>query len=181
MKDLSEGFRRFSSSADAALYSSLAQGQQPHTLVISCSDSRVIPELIFDAAPGEIFVLRNVGNIARAGEPSARAGIDYAIRHLRVRNIVVLGHENCGAVEATRHKEQIGTDGLRIWLEEEEFRGDDRAEAEKAHLLRQLDRIKRCETVRAAIDTGSLDVYACYFRMDPLSLEIYTNESWQSV
>jgi len=61
MKDLSEGFRRFSSSADAALYSSPAQGQQPHTPVISCSDSRVIPELIFDAAPGEIFVLSCFG------------------------------------------------------------------------------------------------------------------------
>ena len=87
MKELADGFRRFAAKADSKFYSSLIAGQHPHTMMISCSDSRIIPEHIFDAKPGEIFVLRNVGNLARTEESSVRACIDYAVKHLKVERI----------------------------------------------------------------------------------------------
>ena len=81
------------------------QGQQPHTLFITCSDSRVVAELITSSSPGEIFVVKNVGNIVpppenSAGPNSTAAAIEFAVQNLRVPHIVVCGHTCCGAMGA---------------------------------------------------------------------------------
>ena len=76
----------------------LIKGQHPDTLVITCSDSRVIPELIFNASLGDIFVIRTAGNVINEGE---LATIEYAIEHLKVKRIIILGHTHCGAIHAT--------------------------------------------------------------------------------
>lgn len=75
----------------------LAGGQKPHTIVVSCSDSRVPPELVFDAGLGQIFTVRIAGNVLTS---ESIASIEYAIEHLGARMIVVMGHESCGAVKA---------------------------------------------------------------------------------
>lgn len=75
----------------------LADGQKPHSIVLSCSDSRVPPEIVFDQKLGEIFTVRTAGEVV---EPGTIGTIEYAIEHLGVRNLVVLGHTNCGAVKA---------------------------------------------------------------------------------
>jgi carbonic anhydrase len=81
------------------------KGQRPATMVIGCCDSRVSPEVIFDAGPGELFVLRNVANLIPPFEPDdhyhgASAALEYAVMSLKVRHIVVLGHAQCGGVAA---------------------------------------------------------------------------------
>jgi len=83
--------------ASAAIRSSLVSGQSPYAIILSCADSRVIPESIFDANAGQIFVCRVAGNIANA---STVASIEYAVAHLGTKLIMVLGHESCGAVTA---------------------------------------------------------------------------------
>jgi carbonic anhydrase len=75
----------------------LAKGQEPFAVVLACADSRVAPELIFDAGIGELFVLRVAGNIA---DPAVVGSIEYAVEHLHAPLIVVLGHDSCGAVAA---------------------------------------------------------------------------------
>lgn len=75
----------------------LTGGQKPYAIVLSCADSRVVPELAFDTGLGEIFVIRVAGNIANT---SSIASIEYAVAHLGTKLIVVLGHESCGAVTA---------------------------------------------------------------------------------
>ena len=75
----------------------LVKGQHPDTLVITCSDSRVVPEYIFNAKLGELFVIRTAGNVINEGE---LATVEYAIEHLKVKHIIVLGHTHCGAVHA---------------------------------------------------------------------------------
>jgi carbonic anhydrase len=75
----------------------LSTGQTPHTIVLSCSDSRVPPEIIFDQKLGEIFVVRNAGEIP---DDASIASIEYAVEHLGARLIVVMGHTSCGAVKA---------------------------------------------------------------------------------
>ncbi|MFK7908892.1 MAG: carbonic anhydrase [Chitinophagales bacterium] len=76
---------------------SLTGGQQPYAIILSCADSRVVPELAFDAGLGELFVVRVAGNIANT---SSMASIEYAVAHCGSKVIVVLGHESCGAVTA---------------------------------------------------------------------------------
>ena len=75
----------------------LSTGQSPHTIVLSCSDSRVPPEIVFDQKLGEIFVVRTAGEVL---DPGSIASIEYAVEHLGVKNLVVMGHTNCGAVKA---------------------------------------------------------------------------------
>ncbi|MFM7200013.1 MAG: carbonic anhydrase [Myxococcota bacterium] len=92
----------------------LANGQKPHTIVLTCSDSRLPPELIFDQGLGEIFTVRVAGNIADA---HAIASIEYAIEHLGARLVVVMGHESCGAVKAaltTPKGSSAGTKSLDV-------------------------------------------------------------------
>ncbi|WP_332065175.1 carbonic anhydrase [Bartonella sp. CB189] len=85
-------------------YKQLAiEGQKPEILIISCCDSRAIPEMIFDANPGEIFILRNVANLVPPFSPDSKhhatsAAIEYAVLFLEVKHIVVLGHAHCGGV-----------------------------------------------------------------------------------
>ena len=90
------------------LRSCLASGQAPYAAVLTCSDSRVIPEAIFLANLGDLFVIRVAGNIA---DHTQMASIVYAVEHLGVDTVVVLGHTNCGAVAAALHGEVDGEVG----------------------------------------------------------------------
>lgn len=109
MDRLLEGYRRFRADiwpGERQRYETLSvEGQKPHTLVIGCSDSRVDPQRVFGAAPGELFVVRNVAALAPPYQPDshyhgASAALEFGVRVLGVRQIVVLGHGQCGGVQA---------------------------------------------------------------------------------
>jgi len=91
---------------ESGRYVSLArEGQAPETMIVACCDSRSAPETIFDAGPGELFVLRNVGNLVPPYEPdgefhSTSAALEFAVQSLKVKNIVVMGHGRCGGIRA---------------------------------------------------------------------------------
>jgi carbonic anhydrase len=106
---LLDGYRNFMNGryADARdRYRTLAEnGQNPTTLVIACCDSRAAPELIFDAGPGELFVIRNVANLVPPYEPDGHfhatsAALEFAVQALKVTDIVVMGHGRCGGIRA---------------------------------------------------------------------------------
>lgn len=110
---LIEGYRAFLDGRlrrEQARYRELAEiGQSPEVLVIGCSDSRVSPEVIFDARPGELFVVRNVANIVPPYQPDGNAhgvsaALEFAVAALKVKHIVVLGHAHCGGVRAFAEK-----------------------------------------------------------------------------
>jgi carbonic anhydrase len=84
----------------------LAKGQHPHASIIGCSDSRVPPELVFDAGFGELFIVRVAGNVM---SPEVMGSLQYAAVHLKTPLFVVLGHENCGAVQAALKTKFEGT------------------------------------------------------------------------
>jgi len=100
---LEEGNQRFVTDklegklSDSNRRNDLTEGQAPFAIVLSCADSRVVPEMAFDTGLGELFVLRVAGNVANT---STIASIEYAVAHLKTSVIVVLGHESCGAVTA---------------------------------------------------------------------------------
>ena len=109
--ELAAGYRRFRTEhwpAARAEYEALAHGQSPHTLVVACSDSRADPALIFDAAPGQLFVVRNVANLVPPYQPDQRlhgvsAALEFGVKVLNVSRIVVMGHAHCGGVNAMLH------------------------------------------------------------------------------
>ncbi|MBZ9658909.1 carbonic anhydrase [Mesorhizobium sp. ESP-6-4] len=103
------GYRNFMAGrypSESDRYRSLArEGQAPETMIVACCDSRSAPEAIFDAGPGELFVLRNVANLVPPYEPdgeyhSTSAALEFAVQSLKVRNIVVMGHGRCGGIRA---------------------------------------------------------------------------------
>ena len=109
MDALIAGYRRFRAGAwpqRRALFEHLAaEGQQPRAMVIACADSRVDPAMIFDAGPGEIFVVRNVANLVPPWQPDGAyhgtsAALEFGVRALAVRDLIVMGHGLCGGVRA---------------------------------------------------------------------------------
>jgi len=107
--NLSNGYRNFMAgrySTERERYRELARaGQEPHTMVIACCDSRAAPEIIFDAGPGELFVVRNVANLVPPYAPDdnyhgTSAALEFAVQSLKVSSILVLGHGRCGGIRA---------------------------------------------------------------------------------
>jgi carbonic anhydrase len=114
MQKLVRGIHRFRENyfaTNSQLFHQLAtSGQAPETLFITCSDSRVVPTLITSAQPGELFIVRNVGNVVPPYDPGSggatAAAIEYAVEMLSVENIIVCGHTSCGAMDALLHPER---------------------------------------------------------------------------
>lgn len=113
MQRLIQGLRKFQDEvfpAKRELFERLAKGQQPSTLFISCADSRVMPDLFTQAEPGELFVIRNAGNIVPpfGRQPGGvTATIEFAVVGLGVRHIIVCGHTDCGAMKGLLHPESL--------------------------------------------------------------------------
>ena len=109
-EELIAGYRNFKKGRyDAERYRSLArEGQAPKTMMIACCDSRSAPETIFDAGPGELFVVRNVANLIPPYAPDNQnhgtsAALEFAVQALKIRHIVVMGHGRCGGIRAALH------------------------------------------------------------------------------
>ena len=129
MQKLIEGTRHFQHTifdTQKALFEQLSQGQQPLALFITCSDSRIDPNLLTQTQPGELFVIRNAGNIvptygaASGGEAGT---IEYAVAALKVKDIIVCGHSFCGAMNGLLHPETLGAlPAVQDWLRHAEQR-----------------------------------------------------------
>lgn len=126
MDALIDGYRRFRAErwpAERERFRALAEGQSPETLVIACSDSRVDPAIVFDARPGELFVVRNVAGLAPPCRPDAglhgvSAALEFGVRVLKVARVVVLGHARCGGVQAMAEGAPVGArDFVAPWME----------------------------------------------------------------
>jgi carbonic anhydrase len=169
----------------AATFSRLALGQRPDTLLIACSDSRVVPNLFASTEPGDMFVLRNVGNlIAPCGkegvsqsDESEAAALEFAVTGLRVQDIVVCGHSSCGAMRALLDGAR-GVDGphFRSWLRHgaaalERWRagkrmvGDlpDHDHVSQLNVLLQLEHLRSYAVVRDAERKSLVSLHGWWF------------------
>jgi carbonic anhydrase len=186
MQRLVAGVHRFRSESfrpRRALFEKLAQGQRPETLFITCSDSRVDPNLITSASPGDLFVVRNIGNIVpaihRGVIGGVAAAIQYAVEVLNVGSIVVCGHTQCGAMDAIMHPERTRHLGfVSRWVDEagaipkllEERYGELDEEqrinaAVQENVLAQLENLRSYDFVAQRMDRGELLVAGWVFRI----------------
>ena len=182
---LTSGYRSFLAgrfAEQSQLYRALAEGQKPETMVIGCCDSRVTPELIFNASAGEIFVARNVANLVPPYESGGKyhgtsAALEFAIYGLRVRHIVVLGHERCGGISAFANNAAPLSPGDFIgkWMsliapaaaqvppldDPEEYR----RELELAGIELSLSNLMTFPSVAALVRQGELRLHGAYFSL----------------
>jgi carbonic anhydrase len=183
---LLEGYRAF---LDGQLhreqdrYRELAEtGQSPEVMVIGCSDSRVSPEVIFDARPGELFVVRNVANIVPPYAPDGHAhgvsaALEFGVAALNVKHIVVLGHARCGGVKAFAEKAEPPSPGdfignrMRLMAPAAEKAGpqhelpwpDYLTRLEQANVTNSLDNLLTFPRLRKRIERGQVAIHGAYF------------------
>jgi carbonic anhydrase len=154
-------------------------GQKPETLFITCSDSRVVPNLITNAAPGELFIIRNVGNVVpRKDLPGGTAAaIQYAIAVLNVENIIICGHTQCGAMQAILNPERMEnleyvkrwlaqTDRVRKVIEERYSHLGAEARVTAAvqeNVLTQLENLREYSFIAERLEAGSLRISGWVF------------------
>jgi len=154
-------------------------GQQPETLFITCSDSRVDPNLITNSAPGELFIVRNVGNVVpnRDLPGGTAAAIQYAVEVLNVENVIVCGHTQCGALKAILDPESVAhLDYVSRWVKStidvkklidekyEHLIGDERLNAAiQENVLAQIEHLRQYSFVADRMDAGKLQVNGWVF------------------
>ncbi|MBY0381070.1 MAG: carbonic anhydrase [Xanthobacteraceae bacterium] len=167
------------------------RGQSPETMVIGCCDSRVSPEVIFDAGPGELFVVRNVANLVPPYAPDGAAhgvsaALEFAVQVLRVKNIVVLGHAQCGGIKAlVQDTEPLSPgDFIGKWMSILEATRDETVRKpgegehdfitrlEKRAVLQSLDNLMTFPCVKILAERGKLQLHGAYFGVSHGSLSV---------
>ena len=185
-KHLLDGYRGFTTQrlpTEQSRYLELSErGQSPAVMVIGCCDSRVSPEVIFDAGPGELVVMRNVANLVPVYQPDANAhgvsaALEYAVTVLKVPHIVVLGHAQCGGIRAFVDKaaplspsDVIGrwmamfiTPGEVVEQRERETMQEFTVRIEKAAVFRSLENLMTFPFVRTRVENGEMQLHGAYF------------------
>ena len=154
---------------DSARRDELTSGQQPHTIVLSCADSRVVPELAFDAGLGELFVVRVAGNVANT---SSMASIEYAVAHCGSKVIVVLGHQSCGAVTAAVNGGDNGYNLNHLLSHVAPAlgaakEGDSVNDIVKINAELQVkELIGRSKIISGAVENGTVKIVPAYYNLD---------------
>ncbi len=202
--DLASGFARFRQNRYAherdRYHRLAAEGQRPRTMVVACSDSRSSPETIFDAAPGELFVVRNVGALVPVYEPDARshaasAALEFAVLALGVRAIVVMGHGRCGGIAAAFDDAAplTSTDFIGNWVAglrdlADELDPSDWADPERSRRELELRSVEQSVVnlrtfpwVRSREKAGTLTLSGCWFDIALGELHELAAQRWQPV
>jgi carbonic anhydrase len=183
---LLDGYRTFTSQrlpTEQSRYRDLSErGQAPEVMVIGCCDSRVSPEVIFDAGPGELFVMRNIANLVPVYQPDANAhgvsaALEYAVSVLRVKHIVVLGHAQCGGIRAFvdnaaplspgdfigKWMSMFIKPGEKVEQRDHETMQDFVTRIEKAAVFRSLENLLTFPFVKTRVEQGDLQLHGAYF------------------
>lgn len=181
MRKLIQGiveFRKNISGEYRELFAKLALGQKPDALFIACSDSRVVPNLFASTDPGDLFVIRNVGNLVppdgEAEESSTQAALEFAVINLKVSNIIVCGHSHCGAIEALG-KEMPECPHLEKWLKfGTKKRGQDLDIVSQENVLEQIGHILSYPFIQKEVEAGRLNLHGWWF--DIAGADVYCFE-----
>lgn len=194
MKRLIDGARRFQDTVYPkmqSLFDELADGQKPHTLFITCADSRIDPSLITQSDPGEIFVHRNPGNLVPKfgdGVTSEITSIEYAVQVLGVSDIVICGHTKCGVMAGLADPDSlVGLDHVGDWVENARETGHAGGHREAdtdpslmalagRNVVLQLDNLIGYPFVRGRVATGDLNLYGWVYEIETGTIHVYDRD-----
>lgn len=192
MKKLIEGIKDFRKTKRPGLlkhFDNIALAQKPDTILVACSDSRVAPNLFASTSPGDMFVLRNIGNIippykSEMHETSVLSMFEFALTNLPIKDIIICGHSNCGAMHAILN-DKIEFEGIDRWLTSAKDAksalkllpagagAEEKANAiSKLSILRQIDNVKTYPIVQKRLQQGDLNMHGWYF--DIKNADIYS-------
>ncbi len=183
-------------------YDLVQKGQNPKALFIGCSDSRVVPELIIGSKPGDLFIIRNIGNFVAPFKPDAdfhatASAIEYAVSILEVSDIIVCGHSHCGAIEALFHPIQKNNENIHTikWLElgeiakntallqykNGELKNTDKMlrYTEKLSVVHQIDNLLTYPGVKRRVDDGTLFLHAWHYEIESGIIESYDDALYE--
>lgn len=174
---LVDGSRRFRARLDAQqrrMFAKLALSQSPHTLFITCCDSRIVPNLLTSTEPGELFLVRNVGNLVPPmganSLPAEAAAVEYALEVLEVTEVVVCGHSSCGAMGAMLNGAPKPLPSVERWLADASVPvlaslppGATPDDAARANVVQQLANLRTHPTVRAREAAGTLRLHGWFY------------------
>lgn len=200
MKEIVEGFLKFQCEVvpvRKALFSKLATSQAPRTLFISCSDSRMVPELVTQCEPGDLFVVRNAGNIVPSFGPEpggVSATVEYAVAALSVTDVVICGHSDCGAMTAIAtcqcldHMPAVSrwlryADSAKLVNEVREH-GSERERIDsmvRENVIAQLNNLKTHPSVAMALAQGRLNLHGWVYDIESGSIDALDGASRQFV
>jgi carbonic anhydrase len=186
VQKLIEGIHQFQSEdflPMQGLFEQLAKGQQPETLFITCSDSRIDPNLLTRSRPGDLFILRNAGNIVpphAAGNGGEAATIEFAVAALGVKDIIICGHSHCGAMQGLLRPEQVASlPAVSSWLAHAESTRriirDNYAHVDADRLLTaaveenvlvQLENLRTHPAVGSRLDRGALHLHGWVYKIE---------------
>jgi carbonic anhydrase len=180
---LKEGNNRFVSDAsvnklkDSTRRELLASGQSPFAAILGCTDSRVVPEFIFDTGLGEIFTVRVAGNIANV---ASIASIEFAVSNLNVKLVLVLGHSNCGAVNAAVKGGDYSSNLNRILTHitpaiEQTPGGNIDEITKKSAELNAEELVKRSAILSEAVKSGQLKIIPAFYHLESGEVEFLTD------
>jgi len=176
----------------------IEDGQSPEILFIGCSDSRVVPDLIVDSKPGDMFILRNIGNFVPQYKNDSdfhgsTAAIEYAVSVLNVKHIIVCGHSHCGACKSLYDDltDKPNLAHVKKWLElgqkAKEYTLlaiEDRSNkekilrtTEKISIKHQLENLLTYPEVLRKVTSGELNIHGWYYKIEDGSIEFYDGES----
>jgi len=175
------------------------EGQNPKALFIGCSDSRVMPAMITSSKPGDLFIIRNIGNFVAPYNPDAdyhatASAIEYAVSILEVSDIIVCGHSHCGAIEALYKDIKETPENIHTikWLELGSeakkvatlaHKNDDREKmlryTEKISVVYQLDNLLTYPAVKRRVEEGTLFLHGWHYSMESGDINYYDDENYE--
>jgi carbonic anhydrase len=167
------------------LFDQIKTCQDPHTLFITCCDSRIDPSLITSTDPGELFVIRNVGNFIPSYQvdtvSSEAAALNFALTYLEIRDIVICGHTNCGAMMACCNQNNNFPFQLQTWIEilKKQLENDKKISADemtKINVINQIQNLKSYPIVKEKILRGVLNIHAWYYDFEKNCIYEWNNE-----
>jgi carbonic anhydrase len=189
---LADGYRAFVETrlpVERSRFEKLASGQHPEVMVICCCDSRVSPEVIFDAHPGELFVVRNIANLVPPHSPNdfshgVFAALEFAVQVLKVKYIIVMGHTHCGGIRAyCEHRDRLNLgDFIDNWMsliastaKSLDGGGDDDylSRLEQASIVATLGNLTTFPWIRSRVEERALELIGAYFDVATGDLAIY--------
>ena len=207
VNSLLNGFQNFKKkyfSNERDLFLNLVKhGQEPKTMIISCSDSRVDPAILFDIKPGDLFIVRNLANLVPPYKSDnvfhgVSSALEYAVKNLKVQNIIILGHSSCGGIsslcrfckkEAEKQNSKVKneTEFIENWvkiskdalidLDFSKWPGDTQQMAEQLSIKNSLNNLKSFPWISKLLDEKKLEIHGWWFDMEDAKLWHFIEEN----